>query len=332
LWQQQMTITVDGRKKQKCFYGKTKAEVLKKIAAFREEQEKGRSFEDVADEWWEQHEKDIEANSAKPYRPALRRAKERFGKEDIRNIKPLDINRFIYQYVEEKHAALKTAKTQLMIISLICKYAAANGYIDSNPAREVSVPRNLPKTKRDIASDDDIKRVKNSTSCTFGMFAFWILYTGCRRGELMALTWNDVDIKNRTISITKSLYHENGIPKTKEPKTAAGKRDVPLMNKLLEKIQPKRGLIFSGEKGGLMRNYDFQKLWGLYVSESGVTCTPHQLRHAYATMLFENDISESDAQELLGHAYIQTTKDIYTHIRDSRKEQIKSKLLDVDLI
>ncbi|MDY4190917.1 MAG: tyrosine-type recombinase/integrase [Oscillospiraceae bacterium] len=64
---------------------------------------------------------------------------------------------------------------------------------------------------------------------------------------------------------------------------------------------------------------------------SRVIHIPHQLRHAYATMLFENGIAEADAQELLGHAQISTTMDIYTHIREGRKKQIRDKLLNVDI-
>lgn len=48
-------------------------------------------------------------------------------------------------------------------------------------------------------------------------------------------------------------------------------------------------------------------------------------------MLYENDIDLKDAQQLLGHAYATTTQDIYTHIRNSRKETIKQRLLSVDL-
>ena len=80
-----------------------------------------------------------------------------------------------------------------------------------------------------------------------------------------------------------------------------------------------------------MSNMHFQSLWKKYADESGVTCTSHQLRHAYATMLEENNISEKDAQYLLGHAQISTTKDIYTHIRESKKEKINAQLLDVDI-
>lgn len=331
LWQEQMTVMDGGRKRQKYFYGRTKKEVLQKIRDFQEDQERGPLFETVADEWWDMHEPTLAYNTTKPYRPAIRRAKERFGKTYIRQIKPTDVNRFLMDFVREQHAAQKTAKTQLMVINLICKYATANGYIPFNPARDISVPRGLSHETRDIASDLDIQRIKDSTNCTFGMFAYWILYTGLRRGELLALTWKDVDVKSRTIIVNKSVYHINNTPMLKAPKSTAGTRTVPLMDKLLEKIKPGRGLVFPGPSGGHIKEMEFKRLWYAYAKESGVTCSPHQIRHAYATMLYENDIEVKDAQQLLGHAYATTTQDIYTHIRNSRKEAVKQRLLSVDL-
>lgn len=332
LWQQQYTVVENGKKKQKYFYGKTKKDVLDKIAAYEASAAAGRTFKEVADDWWEEAEPQLAYNTTKGYRPALRRAIDEFGEDNIRELKPLDISRYIRRFVKSTHAADKTARTQLMVINLICRYAVESGDLEYNPARDITVPKGLEKKPREIASDDDIKKVKASTDCTFGMFAYWIMYTGMRRGELLALTWDDVDIEECTISISKSVYHVDNKPYIKQPKTAKGIRTVPLLNKLGAKIQHAEGLVFPDPAtGGLMTNMHFQSLWDKYASESGISCTAHQLRHAYATMLEENNVSEKDAQYLLGHAQISTTKDIYTHIREAKKEKIKSKLLDLDI-
>ena len=332
LWQEQITVTVDGRKKQKYFYAHKKAELLQKIQDYKNEQETGRTFESVCDEWWSMHQKTLAPNTLKGYLPAIRRAKDHFGPVYIRQILATDINRFLLDFIRASDAAQKTAKTQLGVINQVMKYAAQNGYISHNPAREISIPRGLRHEPREIISDADIKRVKESVSCTFGMFAYWILYTGCRRGELLALTWDDIDLTDRTIHISKSLYHVANQPKIKAPKSAAGRRTVPLMDKLLERIKPGKGLIFPDPDGGHMTEMHFQSLWKAYVSESGVSCTPHQIRHGYATMLYECGIEVKDAQELLGHAYATTTQDVYTHIREARKETVKNKLLSADLL
>ena len=59
-----------------------------------------------------------------------------------------------------------------------------------------------------------------------------------------------------------------------------------------------------------MTEVQFQRQWELYQRETGLSITPHQLRHAYATILFEAGLDPKDAQKLLGHANISTTRDI----------------------
>ena len=332
LWQESLTVEERGRQVRKYFYGRTKAEVLRKIAAYRESREKGRTFGEVADEWWADAEPGLSPNTLRGYRPAIARAKDRFGKSFIRAIKPSDVNRFIRDFCKENHAADKTARTQLMMVNLICKYAVSNGDLEVNPARDIQVPDNLKKESRLMPSDDDIKRVKESINCTFGLFALLVLYTGCRKGEALALTWDDVDMEKRVICITKSVYHRSNTPYTKEPKTEAGRRTVPILDRLAAHLRPGNGLLFPDPKtGGPMTEMHFQRLWKAYAAESGVTATPHQLRHAYATMLFEADVDEKDAQDLLGHAQISTTRDIYTHIRDQRREKTYAQLRSIDL-
>jgi len=70
-----------------------------------------------------------------------------------------------------------------------------------------------------------------------------------------------------------------------------------------------------------MHESTYQGKWKRWQKRVGVTLTAHQLRHGYATMLFEAGISERDAMDLLGHADINLTRNIYTHIRKSRKEE-----------
>ena len=336
-WQEQMTVTVNGRTKQKYFYGATKAEINRKISEWKEKEAesrtKGPAFSKVADDWWEQAQNELAASTQRGYIPALNRARAHFGDTPIRSITPTDVNVFLRSVAKKNKMADKTARTQLMVCSMVFRFAVQSGYVPFNPARDLDVPRNLKKERRAIASDDDIKRVKEHYDAPFGAFAYWCLYTGLRRNELLALTWADVDMENRQIRVNKSCFRDtDGKVKAKSPKTQSGVRSVPIPNKLAEKIVPGTGLVFPGESG-YMTNGMFERHWKHYVEASGVTCTPHQLRHAYATMLYEasDKVSMEDAQYLLGHANIQTTKDVYTHIRDAKAEKIKQSMLDIDI-
>lgn len=330
-WQEQITVVEKGRKVRKYFYGRTKKDVLLKIAAYKERQEAGALFGDVAAEWWEQHESTLGPITGKSYIPALKRAEAHFGATPISRIKPTDIHVFLRDIIAEKKMAQKTARTQLMVINLVFKYAVQSGYIEINPARDLEIPKGLQKTPRLLPSDDDIARIKRSTDCQMGMFALWVMYTGCRKSELLALTWEDVDVRARTITISKSRYQVNNKTYIKEPKTEAGYRVLPLLTKLYERVTPGKGLIFPAADGDMMTERRFELDWNKYRRDAGISCTPHQLRHCYATMLYEEGISVKDAQELLGHAQASTTQDIYTHIREQRKEKIRAGLLDADI-
>jgi len=325
LWQE--TLRING--KTKYFYGRTKAEVLRKVNAYKEKQETGALFADVADAWWEEHEKALAYNTTKSYKPAKNRAVAEFGDKYIKDITPVQISAHIKKFA--KTYADKTVRTQFMVYNLIFKYAVEQGHILFNPARDLSVPNNLPKRKITSPSPEDIERVKKSTNCTFGMFAFWAMYTGMRRGELLALEWSDIDILNRTITINKSLYHENNHPKIKTPKTKTSIGKIPILDALMKKIKPSKGLVFPNAAGTHITETQFQKLWKTYCAESGVTANPHQFRHAYATMLFENGIPPEEAQALLRHAQLSTTMDIYTDLREEKRKQIFEKVYSVDI-
>ncbi len=326
-WQE--VVTINGRRYY--FYGKTKSEIIRKIRDFNEKKEKGMKVSEVADEWWEIYEPTIEYNSKRCIRPAYKRIIEQFGEQFIREITASDINNFILKF-SFTHAD-KTCRTQLMVFNHIFRYAAVNGYIDGNIARDVTVPNGLPKEKRHMPTSEEIQRVKQSYHLPMGMFALFALYTGCRRGELLALEWSDIDIKNRTISITKSLYHEGNVPKIKKPKTETSIGTLPILNALYDKISPKKsGIVFSDPSTGTyITNKRFTTLWKKYQTQAGVSCTPHQLRHAYATMLFEAGIPPEEAQVLLRHAQISTTMDVYTDIRDGKRRNIFQKVYNIDI-
>lgn len=330
LWQEQMTVYEGGKKKQKYFYGRTKAAVLRKIADYEEQSELGPTFAPIAEAWWEEREPQITPNSRKCYHPAYQRALKHFGDKRIREIRPCDVADFLQDFVTSTGAADKTARNQLIIINQVFKYAVRKGAVDVNPARDITVPRGLPKKKRSSADTDDTARVKASAGCTFGMFAYWILYTGLRRGELLALDWSDVDFATGQISVSKSLYYADGKAQVKTPKTESGVRVLPIFAKLREKIEPGTGLVFPGANG-YMTEGEFLVRWRKYVRESGVTCTPHELRHSYATILWENKIDPKDAQYLLGHAQMSTTMDIYTDIREAHMQKVRASLVGADI-
>ncbi len=322
-------IRVNG--KRKAFRGKTDREVWEKVKAFdrtlaAQEAEKTVVFEQIADAWWAEIEPTLEHNTQKSYRPALARAKKEFKGQNAAEITAKDIDQYIKNF-STAHAR-KTVATQLQIIRQIFRRAEVNGIVQYNPASAVKPPRNLEQNHRDAPSPEQIAAIKNGVNLPFGLFAYLVYYTGCRRGEALALTGRDIDRKNKVVHIKKSVYYMGNSPHIKQPKSDAGTRDVPLLP-ALEKCLPKKlgtKALFAEPDGSLLTNDHFTRLYDSYRAASGVTVTPHQIRHGYATALLESGVNAKTAQVLLGHAQLSTTMDIYTHVRDGQLKAAAEKM------
>ena len=343
-WQE--AIKLPGMDKPKYFYGKTKAEVNKKIQQFKFEAERGVLIKEVCEEWQDSHFPSIALNTQTSYKPAIHQLESDFSDVPIKDIVPLDVDRAIKMYAEKGYSH-QTVKIYLSVLRQVCDYAVLHAYIDVNPCDAVKLPKGLPSNTRDLPSDENIEKIKNSVDLPFGLFAYFLLYTGCRRGEALALQWKDVDLHNKVIHINKSVYFDSSDrPVIKTPKTKAGIRSIILLDILAAKLTPGKpnDFIFGFPDKGT-----FRRKWETYALESGIAhkepkkerrkapngkyktintfkivneVTPHQLRHAYATMLFEAGIEVKDAQNLLGHTKESVTRDIYTHIRKSRTENV----------
>lgn len=309
-------VTISG--KRKVFRGRTEREILKKIAAYKGEVERGRPFKEIALEWQREHWAEIEYNTTKNYNRPFTRAIDHFTDTPIKQITPQDITVYLALLAEDK-LAQKTIRACKLVCNLIFNYAILKGEADINPCTYAAMPKGLPKQRRELPTEDEIEVVKNSIGCTYGLFHFFILYTGCRKGEALAIKFGDIDRESKIIHINKSMYFEGSTPRVKRPKTSAGTRDIVLLDILAEKLpegDTDTYLFFPNNKPDYKTTIDRRiKRWK---KETGLTVTPHQLRHAYATILYEAGIDEKAAQELLGHASIAMTKDIYTHISKSK--------------
>jgi len=307
-------ITIDG--KRIAFRGKTESEVNRKIVEYEEKKESGPFFSEVADKWQEEHYKDLEYNTYRCYDKAVERAKNFFD-EYIKNITPADVDKYIKGLAAQKYSS-KTVSTHLSVVNMILSYAVIHNIIPSNPAEQVNVPRGLKKTARRAPTDQEIEIIKRNVDKPFGLFYYFILYTGARRGEALAIQFKDIDRKNKLIHISKSVYHPSSRAEIKQPKTEAGIRTVPLLDVLAVHLPDGSpdDYLFGGKLP--MYKSQIQRAIDAYQKMTGLDITPHFLRHGYATILYDAGIDTKTAQGLLGHADYQMTMNTYTHISNSR--------------
>lgn len=307
-------------------YAINASEMLRKLSDLKYKIENGEIFGNVAEDWKEEHFSTVAYTTAKSYDTVFKCVMEEFQNRYINQITAQDIQGYINR-VAKKGYSQRTVKNNLMIITMIFDYAVLNGFLSVNTAQPVKLPKGLPKNERTTPSDSDINIVKSSLNVPFGLFAFFLLYTGCRRGEALAAKYEDVDRKNKTILINKSLYFEHNRPKIKTPKSRAGERTIIVPDILLDKLPKGKGYIFSVDENPLSEQ-QYRLKWKSYVKKTGINLTPHQLRHQYATFLYDAGIDDKSAQSLLGHSSIVVTKDIYTHISKQKENKTQIKLND----
>lgn len=316
--------TIDG--KRVAFRGRTVKDVDKKLLDFKGVQIQGRPFPAVAHEWWNIHTPTIAYTTMYGYRKNFARILDTFGSLRVTEIKPQHINSALIDLSQQY--GKKVVASFYSILKMILDYATVKGDIPYNPALSVSLPKNLRSARRELPSDEELQKVKQSNCDGLNLLPHLLLYTGCRRGEALALTWGDIDFKNDIIRINKAIYFEHNRPKVKKPKTDNGIRVIPLLKPLKDKLRPRAPAlpIFGDREGNYLAEDVTRKAFYKWREQNGVTLTMHQLRHGYATILFEAGLSPKEMQELLGHSQISTTMDIYTHLRKEKLTQATNRL------
>ncbi len=298
---------------------------------YKEKQENGLTFKQVVDLWQQspQYLK-LSPTTQKRYDILLKHIKK-FNNRYIKTITAEEIQDFLTELSNQDYAT-KTIKHQFSIFKIIFKFAKLKRYIKEDETQYVIMPEGQKAVKRRALTENEVKIIEKHADTEYGFFPYFLLNTGLRRGEALALQYGDIDRKNKIIHITKSAYYEGNQTKIKPPKTDAGTRDVIIPVRLLKKLPKgkKDDFLFHypDEPSKLMTQRIYERKWKDFLTATGLNITAHMLRHTYATILFEADINVKDAQSLMGHADITTTNNIYTHIRENRITETAKKLND----
>lgn len=328
--------TVNG--KRYMFRGKTIAEVDRKILQFNSEKTNGRPLDIVANEWYDNHCSEIAVSTRKTYGHAVKRLTAHYGNKSVGKITPMDLQRYIHDFGQQGYART-TVSIELTVIKLIFSYAVLCGDIPASPATEVSIARNLPKKKRSAITEEQQRKVMNCKSGDGWLYGYMLLYTGCRRGELLALNWQDIDLEQNVIHIYKKLNYAETSSGVIEYnlKSENGKRDIPLFAPLKAVLPTNQiGLIFKNENGNHLSHNESLNLWKSYCKSADLLTedefgnivpqfTPHCLRHSFSTICFEAGIDIKSTAAMLGDTEA-IVQNIYTDLRKNQHATSVEKL------
>ena len=243
-----------------------------------------------------------------------------------KKIQLTDINKLVLSW-KTKGNKNKTIKDFLTLLKSAYNYGIDNNWLSNNPLRKVDkMPRS--ESKLQFLTESEIKdfvEIIKQFPIDKETALIVALYTGVRISELLALNWEDVDFKNKTLTINKQIYKR----KLSTPKTQYSNRKIILHDIVINKLKEyKESLsviypqIFRGENGYwdracFIENYFKKAVRLLDKPEYSFHC----LRHTYASYLIANEIPIKFVQEQLGHSDVMTTMKIYGHIMPSVREK-----------
>lgn len=364
-------ITVNG--KRKSFYGTTKVEVKNKAKEYLTKVENGYIeptkvvFNEYIEYWLKTYKKNKiqDSSYSRLYTTYLHQIKPTIGQMKMGNIKTKDIQNLIDEYAnptsaDVKPLSLSGLKKLTHLIRPCMQMAVTEGLLQKNPCDNVVFPQEdciQVDTKQQYSlSDDELKTLRMAALTKYKNGRYrsrdWIvllimLNTGLRVGEMLALTWKDIDFTNRTMHICKTLQsnirnyddleHVVYYSKIKKSaKTKNGVRYISLNEQVLQYLQMLRDLDEESKiksdyvacttvgtmncSRNLQRSLDRLVKFACIQPESHVSL--HTLRHTFGSTLLRRGIGIEVISKLMGHANITITYNKYIHV--IQEEQAKA--------
>ena len=225
------------------------------------------------------------------------------------------------------HLSQSTKRQAFAVLSLALRTAARDGLIDSNPLEDVRRPRKTRAEVPVMTADEVEAMLKAARGTYYEPLIVFVANTGCRLGEALSLRWKDVNLTGATATITRGSLTDAST------KTAAGVRTVPLVSDVVEALKARQsqqrrdrlkcgpgwkdteGLVFTTGEGTPVDGHNARRTLRLVLKAAGLPQDRpwHTMRHSLATRLLNRGVPMPVVSQIIGHASIRTTVDIYGH-------------------
>jgi integrase len=345
-----------GKRKQKTQSGfKTKKEAQAALAELVSNVEKGsyiepskRKFRDFALEYLEKvYKNKVKASTYDRTRSLLlNQIIPWFGNADLK-----DIDQFlVYEFYEEKKNE-GLAPSYIQRMHEITKKWLAIAYqwelIPKNIASLIEPPRNTKKVMNVWNIGQVNEFLKHTKHSRYHPIFFVAAYTGMRKGEIIGLRWEDIDLEAKTLQVRRTLYRITGETLLTEPKTPNAYRTIHLDDDLvrvfrkqkvkqnLEKLKYgpayiESNMVFTQETGDYISPSAVNGLFRRFLQQLGLPeIRFHDLRHTHATILLGMGVNPKLVSERLGHSSVAITLDVYSHVLPSMKQDLSDQFSKV---
>ena len=358
LWEGQYTAgrKEDGSYKRGSVYGKTKAEVVDKLAAITSDVRTGLflppdqiTVGQWSDIWLDEYTGGIKKSTVSNYRYNVRNnIKPYIGGILLQKVTTPIIQK-MYNQLHDKGLSAKSIKNAHGVMHKILEKAVQCRYIHFNPADACELPK-VQKKEMLILQGNNLKAFLAEIKGKQHEHLFFVdLFTGMRQAEIMGLTWDCVDFDEEVIRIEKQLKRERQADGTnkyvfdslKNGKTRAV-APAPVVFSVLKQVKReqaqnklKYGTSYSNEQDlvfttPLGEHLCAQTLLHCLKRRAEAIGLPglrfHDLRHTYATLSIQNGDDIKTVSDSLGHATVAFTLDVYGHVTEKMKKDSANRM------
>ena len=334
-------ILIDG--KRRSFTAKTKSEVAEKMAAAKVDYVRGVfvssediNFKEFATMWLRTVKEPMLAENTfytlfHTFRlhifPVL-------GELSLNQIQREDI-KALAKYIASKNLSISFARACISRVKELLNYAIREQLLSYNVVSNTDISHILAKCKpkKTISSYDidTTKKILNYVRKNKKYAIYYLLLqTGMRIGEASALTWNDIDFKNKTIKIDKILVyiHNRGLSLEDRTKTKSGQRIISITDSLCEflkelKVKSNSNKVFANSKNNYDSPMNYRKKWIRLCAELNIEYKNiHALRHTWATLTISAGANIKVVSQMLGHKDVAITMNTYQTVLKEHQEDV----------
>ena len=224
----------------------------------------------------------------------------------------------------EASLAKSTVRQMSVILHQVFDLAVEDEFMKRNPidSKRLFISSDREEKRRAL-EDFELKGIIRgipSLKREDGLLLALLIFTGMRRGEVIALRWEDIDWKKRLIAVKRAVTYKNNRPVIGKTKSEAGNRLIPLDEQLAALLQPFRQIkgFIIGDGCEPITETTFKRMWeriGKRIDLCGAT--PHVFRHTYITLAASSGMDVKTLQSIAGHSDIKMTLDRYAHEREN---------------
>jgi integrase len=333
--------------KRRYLSGKRREDVANKLAKALGNRADGLVFDagtltvgEYLDRWLKDVRDTVRQSTYQGYEYAIRpHIGPALGRIALKNLSPAHA-RWFYQDRLDSGLAPATVHKLHVVLHKALKAAVADGLVPRNVTAELKPPRITREEIDPLDAEQARRLLETARGDRLETLYVLALNTGMRQGELLALKWDDVDLERSLVRVRRTLTRSDKGFVLGEPKTKKSRRTIRLtagavqalrahLSRQLEEIErmgslyEPGGLIFATETGSIinpsnLRNRSFKPLLRL----AGLRPIRfHDLRHTCATLLLGKEVNPKIVSEMLGHASVSITLDIYSHLLPDMQEK-----------